>query len=133
MTVTYTYDGKQNFLYTKFTGAITDEDLESQAKAVAADPRVKPGVRELVDLRAVDSVEASTESLGVIIFSDKEHREKFEGMKIAIVAPRELLYGLSKIFEVLSDVENAPSTINVFRTMAEAKEWLHISEYHNIP
>ena len=133
MTVEYIYDEKENFIYTKFSGIITDEDLENQAKAVAVDPRVKPGARELVDLRAVDSVEASTETLGFIIFTDKEHRKKFEGMRIAIVAPRDLLFGLSKIFEVLSDVENAPSEINVFRTMAEAKRWLNIQQKHPIP
>lgn len=132
MSVSYTYDEKENLIYTKFTDVITDEDLEKQAKAVAADPRIKPGLRELVDLRAVDSVEASTETLGFIIFTDKEHRDKFEGMRIAIVAPRDLLFGLSKIFEVLSDVENAPSKINVFRTMREAEEWLQIKEHKTI-
>lgn len=133
MAVTYTYDHKENLIYTKFSGVITDEDLRQQAKAVAADPRIKPGVRELVDLRSVDSVEASTETLGFIILTDKAHRDKFEGMRIAIVATRDLLFGLSKIFEVLSDIENAPSEVNVFRTMAEAKEWLQVIERQNVP
>jgi len=133
MTVTFKYDEKENFVYSKFSGILTDEDLEEIAKALAAEQRVKPCLRELVDLRAVDSVEASPESLGTIIHVNIEHREKYEGKKIAIVAPRELLYGLSKYFEVISDIDNAPFAINVVRTMAEAREWLHISEHHNIP
>lgn len=133
MTVRYTYDEKENFILTTFSGILTDEDLETQAKAVAADPRVRPGAREIVDLRAVEQVEASTESIGFIIVMDKEHRDKFEGMKTAIVAPRDLLFGLSKIFEVLSEVENAPSTVKVFRTMPEARNWLGIREHHAVP
>jgi len=133
MTVSYTYDEKENFIYTKFAGVLTDDDLETQVKAIAADRRVRPGAREIVDLRAVESVEASTESLGYIIFMNKEHRERFEGMRMAIVAPRELLFGLSKIFEVLSDVENSPSTIKVFRTISEAEKWLGVTHHNFIP
>jgi hypothetical protein len=126
MSVEYTYDEKANFIYTQFSGILTDEDLERQAKAVADDPRIKPGVRELVDLTGVEKVEASIESVGIIIQFDIANREKFEGMRTAIVAPADLLFGLSKIFEARSDIQNAPSTINVFRTMMEAKEWLGI-------
>lgn len=132
MTVSYTYDDEENFIYTKGSGVLTDQDLEEFATAMAKDSRIKTGVRELVDLRAVDSVEASTESLGFIIHVNIDNREKYEGKKIAIVAPRELLFGLSKYFEVISHIDNAPFKLNVFRTMAEAKEWLHISKRHPI-
>ena len=126
MTVEYTYDEETNFIYTRFSGVLTDDDLEIQARAVAGDPRIKRGARELVDLRAVEKIEASIESIGIIICLDIENRDKFEGMKTAIVAPGDLLFGLSKIFEVRSEVQGSPSTINVFRTMDEAKGWLGI-------
>jgi hypothetical protein len=131
--VSYTYDEKENFVYTKASGVLTDEDLREFAKAMVADPRIKPGLRELVDLRAVDSVKLSTDSLGFIIHLNLENAEKYRGKMIALVATRELLYGLSKYFEVISHLDNAPFRLEVFRTISEAKEWLGLKEHHSIP
>lgn len=133
MPVSYTYDEKENFVYTKASGVLTDEDLREFAKAMVADPRIKPGLRELVDLRAVDSVKLSTDSLGFIIHLNLENAEKYRGKMIALVATRELLYGLSKYFEVISHLDNAPFRLEVFRTISEAKEWLGLKEHHSIP
>jgi hypothetical protein len=133
MPVNYTYDEKENFVYTKASGVLTDEDLREFAKAMVADPRIKPGLRELVDLRAVDSVKLSTDSLGFIIHLNLENAEKYRGKMIALVATRELLYGLSKYFEVISHLDNAPFRLEVFRTISEAKEWLGLKEHHSIP
>ena len=138
MTVSYTYDDEENFIYTKGSGVLTDQDLEEFATAMAKDSRIKTGVRELVDLRAVEWVAGPTPTHGFLKHlhightGNFDNREKYEGKKIAIVAPRELLFGLSKYFEVISHIDNAPFKLNVFRTMAEAKEWLHISKRHPI-
>ena len=124
MSVEYKYDEEKKFLYSRFYGALTDEDLRAQAQAVADDPRIQPGVKEIVDLRGVDTVEASTDSIGVIINIDMEHSEKLAGQKTAIVAPRELLFGLSKIYEILYELSQAPADIKVFRDIGEARKWL---------
>lgn len=133
MPVSYTYDEKDNFVYTKASGVLTDDDLKGFAEELAADPRIKTGLRELVDCRAVDSVKGSTDVLGYIIHINISNRHKYEGKRIAIVAPRELLFGLSKYFEVISHIDNAPFRIEVFRTISEAREWLGIKESTKTP
>ena len=124
MSVEYKYDEESNFLYYRFYGVLTDDDLKQQAQAVVDDPKIKPGVKEIVDLRSVESVEASTDSIGEVINIDKEHMEKLAGQRTAIVAPRELLYGLSKIYEVLYELSQGPANIKVFRDITEARKWL---------
>jgi hypothetical protein len=126
MSVEYKFDEESNFLYSRFYGVLTDEDLRNQAQAVVDDPRIQPGVKEIVDLRGVDSVEASTDSLGVVINIDLEHSEKLAGQKTAIVAPRELLFGLSKIYEIMYEQSQAPADIKVFRDIGEARKWLEL-------
>ncbi len=126
MSVEYKFNEESNFLYSRFYGVLTDEDLRNQAQAVVDDPRIQQGVKEIVDLRGVDTVEASTDSIGVVINIDKEHSEKLAGQKTAIVAPRELLYGLSKIYEVLYELSQAPANVKVFRDMGEARKWLEL-------
>ncbi len=133
MPVEYTYDEKENYVYTKASGVLTDDDLKGFADALAKDSRIRPGLRELVDCRAVDSMKGSMDIFGYIIHLNIENREKYTGKRIAIVAPRELLFGLSKYFEVISHIDNAPFRIEVFRTISEAKEWLGIQEHKPIP
>ena len=47
-----------------------------------------------------------------------------EGGKTALVAPTDLGYGLSRMFQIMADTEDFPFNINVFRTLKEANQWL---------
>ncbi len=126
MPVEYEYDEEQNVIYTRFFGVVVDKDLEDQAKAVAADPRIKPGLRELVDLSGIEGIEASTSSLERNIMIDSTNREKLEGLRTAIVAGTDLLYGFSRMYQALAEVQGAPSTVEVFRSEGKAREWLDL-------
>ncbi len=124
MSVAYEYDEEAKYLLTRFWGVVTDADVERQARAVAEDERIGPGTKELVDLSGVQDVEASSQSLRSIVFYDLTHSEKFRGHKTAIFAPEDLPFGMSRIYEALSEVSDAPSEVRVFRTIEEAREWL---------
>lgn len=124
MPVSYDYDEENRYLHTRFWGVVTDDDIVRQARAVAEDVRVKPGTKELVDLSGVEGVEASSQSLRSIVYYDLRGSEKFHGHKTAIYAPEDLPFGMSRIYEALSDVSEAPSRIRVFRTIEEARGWL---------
>jgi len=52
--------------------------------------------------------------------------EKYLDFKTAIVAPEDLSYGLSKLYESYS--EHSPETIMVFREAKDALEWLGVPE-----
>jgi hypothetical protein len=124
MSVEYTYDEEQNVLYTRFFGVITAGDLKRQAENVCADPRICQGVRELVDLSDIEEIDGSESALEQNIRIDREHSEKLAGLRTAIVAPTDLLYGFARVYQSLAEVQDAPATIEVFRTEKEAREWL---------
>jgi hypothetical protein len=124
MSVEYTYDEENNVLYTRIFGVVTDKDLKDQAMAVAADRRIKPGVRELVDLSGIEDVEATTTALETNIRIDSYHSEKLAGMRTAIVALTDLLYGFSRMYQSLAEVQKSPATIEIFRAVEEARKWL---------
>ena len=85
-------------------------------------------MRELVDLRDIESIEASTSTFKDVILSDRAHQEKLRGMRTAIIAPTNALYGLSTMYATLADLNESPSTVKVFRTVDEAKDWLGLRE-----
>lgn len=124
MPIEYTYNEKRNFLHTSFFGTITDEDLRKHAEAVAADPRIRPGLCELVDLTGIEAVSASSASLELIIKIDMAHIDKFAGQRTAIIATTDLLFGYARMYQTMVDLQNSPMKIRVFRTSEEAKKWL---------
>jgi hypothetical protein len=124
MPVEYTYDEENKVMYTRFFGLVTEKDLKDQAEAVAADSRIEPGVRELVDLSGVEDIQGGASGLEENIRIDSAHGEKLAGLRTAIVAPTDLLYGFSRMYQSLAELREAPSTIEVFRTVEEAREWL---------
>ena len=124
MSVEYTYDEENNIMYTRFFGVVVEKDLGDQAEAVAADPRIKPELRELVDLSGIEDIQGDQKALETNIRIDIHHSEKLAGMRTAIVAPTDLLYGFSRMYQSLVEVRNAPSTVEVFRAEKEAREWL---------
>jgi hypothetical protein len=124
MSVEYTYDEENKVMYTRFFGAVTAEDLKVQAENVCSDPRIGPGVRELVDLSGIEEVAGPANALEQNIRIDRQHSEKLAGLRTAIVAPTDLLYGFARVYQSLAEVQDAPATIEVFRTEKEAREWL---------
>ena len=124
MSIEYTYDEQNNVLYTRFFGVVTNEDFTVQGEAVAADPRIKPGVRELVDLTGIEDIEASSSGFERNIRIDSIHREKLAGMRTAVVAESDLLYGFARMYQSLAEVQDAPAEVEVFRNEKDAREWL---------
>ena len=128
MSVEYTYDEENNVLYTRFFGVVVEKDFRDQAEAVAADSHIKQGVRELVDLSGIEDIQASPTALETNIRIDSSHSEKLAGMRTAIVASTDLLYGFSRMFQSLTEVRDAPATVEVFRNEKDARKWLGLED-----
>jgi hypothetical protein len=47
-----------------------------------------------------------------------------QGGKTAVVVPEDLGFGMARMFQIMSDTDDFPFKINVFRTYDEAKQWL---------
>jgi len=47
-----------------------------------------------------------------------------QGGKTAVVAPKDLVYGLARMFQIMSDTDDFPFETRVFRSYEEAEQWL---------
>ena len=47
-----------------------------------------------------------------------------QGGKTAVVAPEDLVYGLARMFQIMSDIDDFPFETRVFRSYEEAEQWL---------
>jgi len=50
------------------------------------------------------------------------------GGKSAVVAPKDLIFGLARMFQIMTDEKGFPFTIKVFRSFDEAMQWLLANE-----
>jgi hypothetical protein len=82
----------------------------------------------LWDFSQADASETKTSELNEIFtFSKEKARVRKEG-KRAIVAPRDLEYGMGRMYEIFADVYKHPVPLRVFRTRDEAMKWLFEDE-----
>jgi len=48
--------------------------------------------------------------------------------KIAVIAPKDLEYGIARMFQILSDERRFPFKVKVFKYVGEACQWLLLEE-----
>ena len=50
--------------------------------------------------------------------------DKIEGRKGALLAPKDVDYGMARVFQVFSETESFPLEVEVFRDLNTAQKWL---------
>lgn len=106
-------------LLTEATGVVTESDLISHLRSHVEDPELRPGMDEIVDLRGVTELDLSTPALRRVILFEQQHLEPFRLARIAIVASTDLPFGLSRMYQSLTD--QAGTEVSVHRTLEEAE------------
>ena len=86
-----------------------------------------PTKHVLWDLIDTAEVKLSSEEVEKIV----NFRPRFEGKrdfgKTAFVAQKDIIFGLSRMFEIQSNVQQAPYPVMVFRRIEDAYEWIGAS------
>lgn len=127
MPINYEIDERLGRVTVEFRGTITDTDLMTTFHELYGDPRHRLGMPELTDCRAAERVEISGEGLRRLAEATAALLDPSrQPWKVAILVPsdRPLLYGLSRMYELLR--EGSPEHVRVFSDPAEADVWLRI-------
>lgn len=110
-----------------FHGAITDADLLQVYQPMLTDAHFDAALDDLVDLRAVSHVGVTSAALHRIIALYDEREPANLPTRSAIVAPTDVLYGVSRMFQTLRG-ERPPAELEVFRKIEAAHRWLERSD-----
>ena len=85
----------------------------------------QPTKNVLWDLTAVSDLNFHLDEVREIASYQQRHESPIRNKgKTAIVASKDLIYGLGKMFQSLSEMSNVPFAVMIFRTMEEAEDWL---------
>lgn len=80
--------------------------------------------RVLWDLTDSDVSELSKPEVESIASTPRAAQQQRQLGKTALVAPEDLAYGLSRMYQALTHLENLPFETQVFRDKDEAMNWL---------
>jgi hypothetical protein len=116
--VTYTIERERRLVLSVASGVVTAEEFLEHGKRLGEDPDFEPSFDQILDLRAATPIELPTAALKGMA----SLRLFGAGSRRALVAPRDLVFGLARMYESLR--ADAPESLRSFRTIEEARRWL---------
>jgi len=119
MGLSYSYDDEM--LRIVGEGNYTARDLKDLLLAAISDPRTKPGIPTLMDVRKSDATRTTDELVSVVDFLGSQ-RDQRVPLRCAVVTSSDLRFGLSRMASVY--VERYGVELQVFRDIESAEYWL---------
>jgi hypothetical protein len=120
MPAEYKIDKTLGVVFSSAHAVVTDKEAYSHQNKLRNDPDFDPGFSQLFDFALVAQAELSMDAIHYLA-----ERNPFGlGSKRAFVAPADLMYGLSRMFQVLT-MEHQDE-LSVFRDMHEARKYLSL-------
>ncbi len=123
MPVTLTYNPQKKILYLTVVGPLSLEEYVATIQRITHSPEYPPNVSALWDLRKADLQSADRTFFKKILERREQHRER-EHVKVALIASSDLEYGMSRMFEALSENETISQKLMVFRDYEKGERWL---------
>jgi len=121
MPVTYKIDAKERIIRTQCIGNVTLDEVINHFRALQQDPDCPPRLDVLLDLSATDSLPDSHQ-LETVSHEIGKLRGQVRFDLCAVIAPRDALFGMMRMFEVMTQPYFRATC--VFRAAAEAEAWL---------
>jgi hypothetical protein len=121
MPVTYRLDSGKGVIETRCAGAVTLDEVLRHFRDLEGDPALPARLDVLLDLEQLTSVPESGQLRRVTLEMERL-KEQLRFGACAIVASRDVLFGMSRMFEVFAS--DLFALTHVFRKREEAERWL---------
>lgn len=122
MPISYQIDEEHNLVLTTGSGVITDEDILQHKNRLLSDPNFKPGMRELSDLRGIERLDVTPDGVMKMVQHDETHAPEVTAHRLAIVASKDVVYGMARMYQSLT--EQIVVNVRIFRDFEAARAWL---------
>jgi hypothetical protein len=121
MAVSYEIDPRTKLVRTTCTGLVTLNEVMGHFQVLESDRRLPDPVNVLLDLREIQ-IAPETDQVRSIADQMGKMTNTIRWGALAIVAPRDLIFGMSRMLEMRT--EHLFVATRVFRELGEAEKWL---------
>jgi hypothetical protein len=122
MAVSYEIDRDRQRIHTRCTGEVTFDQVQEQFTVLSRDPSCPGQLEVLLDLSDMTSLPSSAQ-LGAATVELARVVPRVRFRHCAIVASREALFGMARMFEVFAEKYFVAS--RVCRTVEDGEQWLN--------
>jgi hypothetical protein len=122
MSITFRLDAEKRRVHSTVTGTFTLHDILDALKSVLAMPEFGPDFQVLSDHRGVERP-ATVQDVEHMLAFMRASRERFQGMRWAIVTHRPASYAMMGLLSTLADLR-VRMEVRVFTRTADAEQWL---------
>jgi hypothetical protein len=119
--VTYKIEADKRTIRTKCIGFVTLDEVIDHFRTLQQDPDCPDHLNVFLDLSEVDSL-PGTGQISTVINEVKKLRGRVRFSACAILATRDALFGMMRVFEVMG--EEYFRVMRTFRVANEAEAWL---------
>ncbi len=128
MPISFTFYEEHKLFLSKWEGAISDSELLTSYKQLLSNDKYKPGFHEISDTINANVTGVTSEGINRLFTMVERHLSgKCEGFKTAIIAPKDLEFGMGRIYEAVSS--ESFENVMVFRSTDDALKWLSIEGF----
>ena len=120
--IRFRVDAAHRVRIAEFLGVVDDDELLGSYGRLVDEPGYDPTLDDLVDMRRIERLEVSSTALRRMVEMFAPLVPRDPPTRLAIVAPKDHVYGLSRMYEMLST--DTPEEIRVFREYDPAVKWL---------
>jgi len=104
------------------SGVVTVEEILRILDAIVAHPDFEPGMPQLLDLTGAEDADVDSDRLRRVVSAAERLLPKLRPTRLALVARKPVLFGVSRMYEALADV--LPVPVRVFTDLDAARAWL---------
>lgn len=124
MPLIFTVEEGSSYFVSRYIGEIVDGDLIPPWKEFLERPDWNPSLNELCDLSESDLSRVTPQGIqNFAMFSNHFYTSRgLEEVKVAVYAPKDLPFGLARMYESRSF--ESPEKLRIFRDLESAKKWL---------
>ena len=122
MSVTWSIEPEGRFVVLLPADPSTFEEWRTAMLEILASPIARPHLAMIVDRRKAETV--TTEFVVQMIGFFSKHQAAFSGSRTAVVVSDDSGFGMGRMTELKSALDNPGSTIRVFRSYDEGVRWL---------
>ena len=116
----YIDDGRG--IYVTLEGKVTLDDFKVGSSEAYSEEHILNQNYQIIDFTSCSSFDLSSSDMLEIAKIDKKASEFNPNIKIAIIAPSDLVFGMCRVYEAYAD--ETGFDIMVLRTRQEAENWI---------
>jgi hypothetical protein len=121
MTIKSVRDETENLIIYTVIGLAEEDEMH---RALESQSECGPTFHIMWDMSLADVAHVTPEILRRFVKRAAQLGDRRKGGRTAVIAPKDLQFGMARMSEVYNEMESAPFSFRAFRSRDEALQWL---------